>query len=119
MNERTTISLPFPPSVNAMYRNVPGRGRVKDDPYKRWIENAGWELLSQRPRKFKQRVSVRISMNPPRRSCGDVDNRIKAVLDLLTRHGVIADDKRECVASVAAQWVDEGPICQVIVEVVT
>lgn len=30
------IDLPLPPSVNALYRNVPGRGRVKTALYKRW-----------------------------------------------------------------------------------
>ncbi|MGV0879463.1 RusA family crossover junction endodeoxyribonuclease [Martelella sp. FLE1502] len=118
MTDRQTITLPFPPSVNSLYRNVPRRGRVRTDSYKQWVSEAGWELRLQNPEKFTERVNVTISMNPPRRNCGDVDNRSKAVLDLLVKHQVIPDDKGEFVASVLCKWVSEGPECTVELETV-
>lgn len=117
MTERQTITLPFPPSVNSVYANVFGKGRVKRKAYKDWIKSAGWELQAQRPRKFTERVRVVIGINPPRKNAGDVDNRVKPVLDLLVRHQVIPDDKAEFVASVLCKWVSEGPECTVEIEV--
>jgi Holliday junction resolvase RusA-like endonuclease len=118
MTERQTITLPFPPSVNSLYFNLKGGGRAKTGAYKSWIRAAGWTLQAQRPKAFTDRVKVEILMNPPRKNCGDADNRNKAVLDLLTRHQVIEDDDHEFVASVLCKWVTEGPEYTVEIEVV-
>ena len=118
MTERQTITLPFPPSVNGMYANIFGKGRVKRKTYKQWINTAGLELQAQRPKRFTERVRIVISINPPRKNCGDIDNRIKPILDLLTKHQVIADDGFDFVASTLCKWVRNGPECQVEIEVV-
>lgn len=82
-----------PPSVNAMYRNVSGRGRVRTKAYKAWAKVAWAELQQQALPKFSGQVSVTIQL--PQKMRGDVDNRAKATLDLLQACGVVAND-RQC-----------------------
>lgn len=99
----TLLELPAPPSVNKMYRNVPGRGRVRSAEYVDWAAMAGWKLRAQHPSTIAGNVIVVIGVEREARMMGaDIDNRIKALLDLLVEHGVIEDDKR--VAAVAAAW---------------
>ncbi len=47
------ITLPLPPSVNALYRNVAKRGRVKTERYNTWLQAAGWALKEQKPGKVE------------------------------------------------------------------
>jgi len=108
----TVITIPIPPSVNSIYVNVPKRGRVKSGAYVRWIKTAGWELQCQPHPRVPGRVNVLIEIRRPSAN-SDVDNRIKATLDLLVSHGVIDDDRN--VASVRAVWADIDS-CRVTVE---
>lgn len=98
----TEFRLPFPPSVNAMYSNVAGRGRVPTDDYKKWKNNAGWELQAQRIKPVAGQVEIKIDLDQSRR--GDADNRTKAVLDLLVTHGVIKNDSKKFVRRVSIGW---------------
>lgn len=108
-------ALPWPVSVNAMFRNVPGRGRAKSEPYKKWIIEAGWTLRSYRPRKFLVPVHVAVEVNPPTGRCFDLDNLQKGLLDLLVKHEVIPDDSRRWVRKVSIECVDTGAPCVVVV----
>lgn len=82
---------PVPPSVNGMYRNVAGVGRVKTTDYKNWITHAGTLLNIARPVPFgKARVQIGIMI--PEKTRGDLDNRVKAIQDLFVAHKVIEDD---------------------------
>lgn len=106
------IRLPIPPSVNAMYRNVPGKGRVKTGAYKTWASAAGYSLLRQRPEKHKGDVILNLQFGP-RNKRADVSNLIKATEDLLVNMGVIEDDR--FVVSVLAAWNDsvDGALVEV------
>lgn len=106
-----TLAIPAPPSTNNLFINVRGRGRAKTSRYLTWLRAAGNELLAQRPGHISGPVSVRIKVRR-RRKNQDIDNTIKAPLDLLVAHGVIDDDK--CVHSVSAMW---APVDGAIVEV--
>lgn len=89
-----TFTLPMPPSTNALYRNVPGKGRVKTADYKAWIKDAGWQMKLQGASSFLYLagpLELRISLSAKSRI--DVDN-IKALPDLLKKMGVIDDDKQ-------------------------
>lgn len=97
-----TFLIPLPPSVNAMFRNVPGVGRVKTTDYKRWREVAGWQLKAQKPVKLTGDVAVKIEVRRPR-STADLDNRAKAVGDLLK--GVVIEDDRQIV-DLRMLWAD-------------
>lgn len=85
------IVLPVPPSTNHLFFNVKGRGRVRSTEYTNWASRAAAHLLAQRPAVTNGNVSIVIRI--PHKTRGDLDNRIKAPLDLLVTHGVIQDDR--------------------------
>lgn len=99
--QRFTLTNP-PPSVNAMYRNVPGKGRVKTDGYRLWLEASRWELKMQAPKTIVGDVSVEISLRRPRANA-DLDNRAKGTIDALTGL-VLVDDKQ--VTALTLRWAD-------------
>ena len=85
-----------PPSANRIWKTFRGKNVLSreakqyyDAAFVTWHEKAEWEFVD---------VEIGIVMT---RRFGDVDNRIKPVLDALTHARVWADDK--CVASVSAR----------------
>lgn len=113
-----SFDLPMPPSVNSMYRNVPGKGRVKTKDAKKWATEAGWMLVAQRNRDGRHKcitgsVEVEVTAYRPASKRRDLDNILKALLDLLTSTKTIADDSQ--VVAINARWVDEGVPCTVTV----
>ena len=99
------LTLPFPPSVNGMFLNMRGRGRVKAPAYRAWISQAGADILRQVCTPCfadHHRVSITIDLDDKRN--GDADNRAKAVLDLLVTHRVIPGDSKRHVKRVSVGW---------------
>lgn len=80
-----------PPSTNNLYENRAG-GRRKASRYAQWITAMGTELMVQRPTKHEGRVSLQMVFGFPDKRPRDAFNYVKAVEDLLVRHGVIQDD---------------------------
>ena len=85
-----------PPSANRIWKTFRGKNVLSreakqyyDAAFVTWHEKAEWEFVD---------VEIGIVMT---RRFGDVDNRIKPVLDALTHARVWSDDK--CVASVSAR----------------
>lgn len=124
-----TFTLPrLPPSTNGLFVEIDGkpqleeisgklsmvskRKRIKTQPYKQWREEMGWEIKRQVKRKIVGEVYVRFEMV---RSSGrsDLDNRIKALLDLIVEIGLIEDDSK--VMWLSAAWVKHGPKCAVTI----
>lgn len=115
----TTLTLPMPPSVNEMWANKPPRagragGRFKTQKYKNWILEAAVELRQQGPERVEGRVLVNISVERDS-DAADIDNRIKAMLDLMVQpglkrsdriFGVIEDDR--FVTGIAVAWAPRG-----------
>jgi crossover junction endodeoxyribonuclease RusA len=87
------LEIPQPPSVNTLYRNVPGKGRVKSPAYKRWLKDAGWNIVLANPGNVTGpcRLSYTIPRPTDRRK-RDIGNLEKPLTDLLVTHGVIDDD---------------------------
>lgn len=111
------LMLPVVPSTNNLFRAGQGaasRMRFKTKPYKNWRTDAGW-ALKQQPR-VRIAGAVAITISHERRD-GDIDNRIKAVLDLLVLHEVIEEDRH--VERVTAQWSDEVQGCMVEIEAIS
>jgi crossover junction endodeoxyribonuclease RusA len=96
-----TIHIPVPPSTNNLFANVAKRGRVRSERYNAWLRVAGTELNLQSPQPIAGLVSVDLMMKRPNAS-SDIDNRIKAALDLLVLHRLIEDDKN--IVDVRARW---------------
>lgn len=92
VREVVTIDLPVPPSLNNIFISV-GNRRVKSPDYLAWIAEAGWRLSAQRPGRVAGTFEARLEL--PARTLGDIDNRYKAVGDLLVKHGVTEDDSRK------------------------
>lgn len=85
-----TLRLPVPPSVNSLYANIPGVGRITTVRYKRWKKEAGWQILIQKPNRVWGPYKLAITV--PQKMRGDIDGRLKATIDLLVTHRVTMDD---------------------------
>lgn len=108
----TVIHLPFPPSVNEIYRNAPGVGRVKTAAYRGWALEAGLMLNRQNISPFVGRCVVVIDLDDKRQ--GDADNRNKAVLDLLVERKILQGDSKKHVKRVSVGW-EEIEGCRVTI----
>jgi Holliday junction resolvase RusA-like endonuclease len=96
------IQLPMPPSTNALFGQAPGRKRFTSKEYADWQVVAGSVLKNARPPKFPAQVFIGITLQDSGNLDGD--NRIKAPLDLLVKHGVIKDDSRKYVREIRLTW---------------
>lgn len=118
------ILLPVATSVNASKRTVSAKERAiaaaqgrkvfgmkKTKEYDAWIKEAGWLLRIGKCPNFHGRYAVRITLPD---SCNlDIDNPIKATLDLLVTMGVTLGDKKKYCRGIAVEWaedVDEGKL---------
>jgi Holliday junction resolvase RusA-like endonuclease len=111
--EPVEVVIPMPPSVNAAYKNVIGKGRARTDRYHSWANIAGQELNKQKPKRMKGRVEVWIYLEDSDNRRSDCDNRSKAVLDLLVDHRVIEDDDKRFVRSCHQVWSETQKGCRV------
>ena len=48
--------LALPPSVNQLFANVAGKGRVRTGRYRAWAQVAGWQIKTQRPVRLRAMV---------------------------------------------------------------
>ena len=100
------LVLPGPISTNALFSNVPGRGRVMSREYKAWKKVAEQTLAAQRPLpRFALPVSVTFYVGERHVGQMDSDNTLKAYIDAIKTAGVIHDDSRRWVRRTAAIWV--------------
>lgn len=105
-----TFLLSLPPGVNQLYANIAGKGRVKTKAYRDWIHIASTEVMIQRRGNVHFDGDVRVDILVERR--GDLDGKLKALLDLLTRMNIVNDDKQ-----VAALTVNFAPISGVQISI--
>jgi crossover junction endodeoxyribonuclease RusA len=98
MANEITLTIPTPPSVNALYGRRKDGGVYLTQKYRAWKREAGWSLLAQHPGKILGPYTLNIVVP----MTGDADNRIKAASDLLVSHGVTADD-RHCLSATATK----------------
>lgn len=100
------IVLPFPPSVNGTFRKH--NGSHLSEKYRQWRDLAGMRLAVYGPLRITGQVALDIAYCAPDRRKRDIDNLLKAPLDLLVKQGVIEDDNNRVVREIRARWVDEG-----------
>ncbi|ENL8514008.1 RusA family crossover junction endodeoxyribonuclease [Providencia rettgeri] len=95
MNSSITLILPFPPSVNACWRNINGKTLIsaKGRAFRANAAAAIYEQLRKRPKAITEHVSVIVKMYPPTKHRRDIDNYLKAPFDALTHAGVWNDDQ--------------------------
>ena len=112
------LTLPFPPPVNGLYRNTKDRGgRAKTAKYKAWQFDAGASLAIQRRSHVGGRVAGPVHLafvfGRPDKRKRDLDNLLKAPIDLLVAQGVIDDDRD--VHCIVARWSDEIEGVEIVV----
>jgi crossover junction endodeoxyribonuclease RusA len=110
---RSHINLPFPPSVNALYKNRNG-GRCKTKKYTDWEAAAQAMFLTQKRNHHTKPVAVNIFATPPDNRRRDIDNIAKATLDFLVKMAVLADDSLIRVLHIA--WTEKPQGIYVIIE---
>lgn len=107
-----SVWLPFPPSVNNLFRDLSPETRIKisagmarngkrgraptrviSSEYKAWREEAAIRIKSARPRAhFTTDAAAAIELVPPDNRRRDVDNYSKAIFDVLVVANVLEDD---------------------------
>ncbi|MEX9908558.1 RusA family crossover junction endodeoxyribonuclease [Providencia rettgeri] len=104
MNKSITFILPFPPSVNACWRNINGKTLISAEgrKFRTNAIAAIYEQLRKIPVTITDSVAVKVKMYPPTGHRRDIDNYLKAVFDALTHAGVWEDDSQ--VKWVEMQW---------------
>jgi len=84
-----TFTVATPPSVNSLYRNVAGRGRVRTQRYIGWLNAVGWDMEKLGRIEGPYEVEIRCAHDGRR----DLDGYPKALLDALVKHNVTCDDR--------------------------
>lgn len=89
-----SITLPYPPTVNKMWRNVQGRTLLSADgrKYRKAVADECMALGS--PAMGNERLEVLVRVCPPDRRRRDLDNVLKGPLDALEKAGVYEDDSQ-------------------------
>jgi Holliday junction resolvase RusA-like endonuclease len=100
----TTFTLPFPPSVNNLFMNGK-HGRFRSQRYDTWIQEAGVEIMRQRPKKVAGPVILTFEFQEGRdKRKRDISNLVKAPEDLLVKHGIIEADDGSIVREIKCKW---------------
>lgn len=85
--------LPRAPSSNRIWRKGRNGNIHKSDEYTHWLRDAGWEIQAQKGGQPMPKPPYNIVLTMHESEAVDLDNVIKATLDLLEAQNVITDDK--------------------------
>jgi crossover junction endodeoxyribonuclease RusA len=88
-----TLVLPYPISANRYWRSVPGRGVLLSAEARRYKEDAGKEALAAGVRPVDGPVALTVTLYRPAKR-GDLDNRLKVLLDALGGGIAYRDDSQ-------------------------
>ena len=111
------IELPYPPSVNALYRSMNGRNVLSKTAREYYSNRNIWSVKAQHTgKRITDRIAVLIEFHPSSNRKIDIDNRGKAVLDMLMKAGVIEDDSQVDLLTISRQEVVKGGRCIVTIE---
>lgn len=86
-----TFTLPYPPSTNRLWRVFKGH-MVLSDEARAYKEAAYYELRTKGARAVTGKVVVHMRVYRPRKA-GDLDNRLKIVLDSLKGIAYVDDSQ--------------------------
>lgn len=126
MDKSFTVTLRVPPSLNNAYANkaprlnpVSGKlvtGRRRTVKYETWKKNAILTIFAQVPAAQRVLGPIKVTLLLPSDTPGDIDNRIKAVLDALVDSHRISDDRNiGCIVVERVLFLEVG-FAQVTVE---
>jgi crossover junction endodeoxyribonuclease RusA len=105
-----TVTLPWPPSTNRIWRNVSvaGKPRTLLSQEGRVYRKAAADVCvvaKLAGKKISVRLALRLVVQAPDRRARDLDNMVKAVQDALTHAGVWLDDSQ-----IDRLLVERGPV---------
>ncbi len=105
-----TVTLPWPPSTNRIWRNVAvsGKPRTLLSQEGRVYRKAAADaclLAKLAGKQISDRLALRLVVQAPDRRARDLDNTVKAVQDALTHAGVWLDDSQ-----IDRLLVERGPV---------
>ena len=113
---RVEFVVPFPPSVNRIWRHSKGV-TYRSPKYMAWRQRAADATQGLwRGDPYLGRVSVEVRLYGPSRRRWDIDNRAKVVLDLIQHLEIVADDEQVDRLVLLRGPVTPGGGCHVIVE---
>lgn len=85
------LRLPYPPSANTYFRHSRGMHFISAAG-KTFRTNVLAEVLKRGAGRLEGRLQVEVELCPPRKTCMDVDNALKAILDGLQHAGCYEND---------------------------
>lgn len=100
------FTIPTPPSVNQIYRNKQGRGRVKTGLYDDFIARAITAIRLQRVSPLDPGNYIAVFGVERMSACADVDNRLKSMIDSIVKAGIIEDDR--FITAIAVSWLPKA-----------
>lgn len=109
------IVLPFPPSVNRLWRAA-GKRVYKTAVYREYGD-AAWKAFRHQHPTFEMitdPVAMEIAAGRPDRRRRDIDNINKAILDVLEQIGVVQDDSQ--IHDLRSYWTDAVTGVQVMIK---
>ena len=105
MTQLISLVLPFPVSVNAMFRNVLHVGRVKTQEYKRWQDEAAMAVLVNKVcGKIDGAYAIHVEIDRPDKRRRDLSNLLKSIEDFCVLQGFVEDDS--LCTSIKMKWTD-------------
>lgn len=87
------LELPWPPSMNSYWRRH-GHMIHLSKQGKKFRDDALRMIASQKTCVFEGKLEIAIVLFAPNRRKFDVDNRVKAVFDVLQKAGIVLDDNQ-------------------------
>lgn len=108
---KIALMLPFPPSVNSLWKHGGRTGVYRSPRYMLWLNVAGQEINRQRPGCITGAYKIKLVLGRPDRKKRDQENCLKAVSDLLVAHRVVEDDSKA--VSTTVEWSDHLDGCKV------
>lgn len=120
-----TFTLPYPPSVNHIWRRCRGRTVLSAEAlaYRDAVRAAlidqghAWDIRNHEAPLHAARLHVELLVHPPDRRRRDIDNISKAALDALQHTGLFADDWQIDHLSITRGSVVKGGRLDVTIEV--
>ena len=109
------LILPFPPSVNRLWKTKKTGGMYRSDQYASWRKHAEWALVGQtKGKKIKGPYALEIIAVKPDKRRRDLGNLEKAVSDIL-QHVQIIEDDYLC-QDLHMKWAKNGPECLILIK---
>ena len=109
------IVLPLPPSINRLWRTNKSGGMYRSPKYAAWRTAAIWQTAVQvKGGGIKGRYKAVFHFVRPDKRQRDLDNLLKAAMDVLVTAKVVEND---CLCEwLEAKWVPEGPQCLIMLD---